>query len=233
LPGEHKKLYTFDGQGSWGIEKLTFSTESLDNPGEELMIEINPKTITGNWTKGFTLDFHTISSEYIGDDEFGHPQFDTERSDMGELLYRLKYKSDNSVLKAIVNTACSFIKSQDFPVGFIVPVPPSRMVRHNQPVLAVANGISENLRIPVCSDCVVKVKATPELKNVYDFNERLNILKDAYAVSESDLAGRKVLLIDDLYRSGATLNAITKALYEKGNVKEIYAVTLTKTRSVS
>jgi hypothetical protein len=32
------------------------------------MVEINPKRITGCWTEGFALDFHTLSSEYIGDD---------------------------------------------------------------------------------------------------------------------------------------------------------------------
>jgi len=55
------------------------------------MVEINPKIITGCWTEGFALDFHTLSSEFIGDDEYGHPQFDTKRSEIGELLYRLKY----------------------------------------------------------------------------------------------------------------------------------------------
>jgi hypothetical protein len=69
------------------------------------MVEINPKPITGNWTEGFALDFHTLSSEYIGDDEYGHPQFDTKRSDVGELLYRLKYGKDKSVLGDIIAIA--------------------------------------------------------------------------------------------------------------------------------
>jgi len=37
-------------------------------------------------------------------------------------------------------------------------------------------------------------------------------------------------LFDDLYRSGATLNAITQALKDKGKAKEVYALTLTMTR---
>jgi len=43
------------------------------------MIEINPKKITGNWTEGFSLDFHTLWSKHIGEDEYGHPQFDTAK----------------------------------------------------------------------------------------------------------------------------------------------------------
>jgi len=61
------------------------------------MIEIHPKEIKGAWDKGYVLDLHTISSTMIGYNEFGHPEFDTVRSQLGELVYRLKYKSDKAV----------------------------------------------------------------------------------------------------------------------------------------
>ena len=106
------------------------------------MIETSPKPIRGEWTSGYALDFHTLSSEYIGDNEYGRPQFDTKHSDMGKLLYRLKYKSDKSVLKIIVDTVTEFLGSRAWPVDLIIPVPPSRMGRSFQPVTAVAKGIS-------------------------------------------------------------------------------------------
>ncbi|MCK4830536.1 ComF family protein [bacterium] len=194
------------------------------------MIETSPKPIRGEWTSGYALDFHTLSSEYIGDDEYGHPQFDTKHSDMGKLLYRLKYKSDKSVLKIIVDTVTEFLSSRDWPVDLIIPVPPSRVGRSFQPVTAVAKGISGVVGIQLCTDCVVKVKETTELKNVYEFENRMEILKGAYAVVKREVAGRNVLLIDDLYRSGATLNAVTVALKDKGKAKEVYVLTLTMTR---
>jgi predicted amidophosphoribosyltransferase len=197
------------------------------------VIEIHPQKLAGNWTVGYALDFHTVSSVYIGDDEFGHPQFDTKRSSMGELLYRLKYKRDKSVAKILVNTVSAFIELQNFSLDVIVPVPPSRPHRHPQPVLSLAKGVGARLGIPVCADGIVKVKSTPELKNVYDFKKRLELLKAAYAIGESDLSGQKVLLIDDLYRSGATLNAVTKTLFEKGKVQKVFAITLTRTRRKS
>jgi hypothetical protein len=83
------------------------------------MVQINPKRIIGRWTEGFALDFHTLSSEYIGDDEYGHPQFDTKRSEIGELLYRLKYREDKSVLGDIISTASRFIKSKNWPVDLM------------------------------------------------------------------------------------------------------------------
>ena len=196
------------------------------------MAGINPKRIKDNWTKGFALDFHTLSSDYLGDDEYGHPQFSTTRSEIGELLYRLKYREDKSVLDDIINTASQFIKSQKWPVDLIVSVPPSRKGRQFQPVPPLALGIGKILGIDVCLDAVVKMKDTPELKGIFDFQERLAILKDAFQIQGPIVAGHSVLLFDDLYRSGATLNAVSNLLQQEGEMNDVYVLTLTMTRSI-
>ncbi len=195
------------------------------------MVQINPKKISGNWTEGFALDFHSLSSEYIGDDEYGRPQFATTRSEIGELLYRLKYQEDKSVIGDIITTASEFIKSTNWPVDIIIPVPPSRRGRAFQPVPRLAEGIARTLGIDVCADCVVKVKDSTELKDIFSFQERLRILKDAFEIRDPVVVGRSVLLFDDLYRSGATLNAVTRILQQEGKVKNVYALNLTMTRS--
>ena len=41
---------------------------------------------------------------------------------------------------------------------------------------------------------------------------------------------KKILLIDDLFRSGSTLNEIASVLYQNAGVQNVYVVTLTKTR---
>ena len=70
------------------------------------------------------------------------------------------------------------------------------------------------------------------LKEIQDINERQELVKDAFAISNPTLyAGRKILIIDDLFRSGTTLNELTATLYRDGNVNNVYVVTLTKTRS--
>ena len=53
------------------------------------MANVRPMRIPGRWREGYVLDYHTLGSTYLGDDEYGHPTFDTKRSDVGELLYRL------------------------------------------------------------------------------------------------------------------------------------------------
>jgi len=95
------------------------------------------------------------------------------------------------------------------------------------------NGVGNRLKIAVSNEYIVKIKDTPELKNVYDYSERLRLLEDAYNVDASSFIDRDVLLFDDLYRSGATLNAIACALYPGSKPANVYALALTRTRSAS
>lgn len=199
------------------------------------MINISPIKLSGNWFEGFALDLHTLSSEFSGYDEFGHEFFDTKRSAIGELLYRLKYKSDKSSLKEILDVTVNFLNNKWKISGIldgILPVPPS-ISRTFQPVIEIARGISSMLQVRLYEGFLIKVKETPELKNVSDYQKRLELLTDTFATKNLSLEGKNVLLLDDLYRSGATFNAIIRVLYEKGMVNKVYVLALTKTRSKS
>lgn len=187
--------------------------------------------LPGRWKLGFALDRHTLSSEFCGYDEYGHEQFDTIRSDLGELLYRYKYKNDDRALGPIVRTAAGFIQKRKLKVDFIIPFPASKK-RPSQPVHEMAIALGQQLSIPVVV-ALKKIKKTSELKSIHDFNKRIELLEDAINLT-SDAKRIKeacILLFDDLWRSGATLNAAAAVLMEKANVKEIIALTITRTRS--
>jgi predicted amidophosphoribosyltransferase len=196
------------------------------------MVNVRPMQIPGRWRAGYVLDYHTFSSTYLGDDEYGHAMFDTKRSEVGELLYRLKYCSDKSALSELVEVAARFVREWNPGVTILIPVPPSR-VRAEQPVHFIAEMLGASIGIPVDRNGVTRVKETPELKNVYAYDERLRLLDGAHKVEASVVKGQKILLFDDLYRSGATMNAITTALYDEGAVADVYALALTRTRSRS
>jgi hypothetical protein len=57
-------------------------------------MKVQLKKLEGSWDAGYALNKHTLSSDFIGYNEFGHPMFDTKRSEPGEALYQLKYRSD-------------------------------------------------------------------------------------------------------------------------------------------
>jgi competence protein ComFC len=192
-------------------------------------VEINPTRISGRWSNGFTLDVHTTDSELHGHNEYGHPQFASTRSELGELLYRLKFRLDKTVIPEIAEVVGAFADSYLPTVDLIVPVPPSTP-RTEQPVILLARAIGERIGIPVSEDCVWKVRETSQLKNVFDFGERLRLLDGAFEIDRAVAKGKTVLLFDDLYRSGATLNVVTSLLYDQGSAKDVVALTLTRTR---
>ena len=90
-----------------------------------MAVTMNPRRIVGNWISGYALDIHTICSTYMGTNEFGHDVFDNKRSELGELLYRMKYRGDRSAASAIVEAAASFLQRSRNKFDIIVPVPPS------------------------------------------------------------------------------------------------------------
>src|SRR5882672_4752298 len=112
------------------------------------MVKFQARTIIGAWHSGYALDLHTLSSTYVGDDEFGHPRFDTKRSEIGDLLYQLKYNSDRMAVEKIAEAAETFIGQWKPAIDFLVPVPPST-VRSAPPVVLVAQSLSKRLGIPL------------------------------------------------------------------------------------
>ena len=198
-----------------------------------MSVQINPKQLNGPWDGGHALDLHTLSSTPIGYDGYGHMQFDTTYSAVGGLLYQLKSKGDPSVVPSLVEAIESFWALSPRPsIDLVVPVPPTKK-RKYPPVLLVATALSERLGVPLCTDCIVKVKQTPQLKDLVEYDKRMAALEGAFTVDRSRTERKDILLFDDLYRSGATVSAITNLLKKDGGAKAVRLLTLTRTRSKS
>jgi competence protein ComFC len=196
------------------------------------MMKIDPRRITGPWDAGFTLDAHTVSAEFLGYDLEGRAQFDTVRSEVGEKLYQLKYRDDRAASIPLAAVAADFIRAHSLMVDVVVPVPPSK-ARSFQPLMAIAARLARNLGAGYDSRSLMKVKETAELKSVEQMAERQAALQGAFAVQGESLRGRRVLLLDDLYRSGASMSEAARTLRSQGRVASIVALALTRTRSKS
>ena len=84
--------------------------------------------------------------------------------------------------------------------------------------------------MPVLS-CITTTRPTGQLKNITDPEEREEHVRGLYAVDPAQTRDRKLLLFDDLFRSGTTMNAITDVLMDPGKAEVVRALTITKTRS--
>ena len=210
-------------------------------------MELHPQKLSGHWTDGYALDLHTISSTPIRElktvkilvdgieTEREHEEitgWDTKYTEIGQHLYKLKYWRDLSRFLTIADEAAAFLNSKtEWEIDLIIPIPPSDMAREFQFVEELAKEIGAIRNLTVDSTTLTKLKSTPELKSIEDPDKRREILKDAFGIVSNSLNGKNVLLFDDLYRSGETLNAVCDIIKNKGNAKNVYVVTITKTRS--
>lgn len=183
--------------------------------------------LSGNWKAGWALDVHTVNSTHNDDGSFSN-----ERTKLGESLYMLKYRNDYSKIDELAHEAAHFMQSLMVKpyISVILPTPPSK-TRQVQPVVEMAKKISEILKIPIDLEYIHKIKNTEQLKGVQDLGEREKMMEGAFTVNDQRYANKKVLIFDDLFRSGTTLKEITKVLYEVGKVQNVYVITLTKTRA--
>lgn len=186
--------------------------------------------LEGNWKRGIAFDVHTLSSTYLGVNEFGYNQWESTRSEIGELLYQLKYQADAQKVREIVKLLGKIkgIETMDY----LVPVPSTNQHRRFQPVVEIARALGEERGVKVLDNVLRKRTGGAELKNVTDFEEREALLREQlYLENFKPLEGKNVLLVDNLYRSGATLRVATELLYRQAKVKDVFVLTMTKTRS--
>ena len=71
---------------------------------------MNPMQVVGPWDEGYVLDKYVVSSEYIGEDVFGHPAFNTTYTEIGKLLHSMKYNGHLDTSERIWEHCSLFLK---------------------------------------------------------------------------------------------------------------------------
>lgn len=185
-----------------------------------------PEKINGRWVEGYVIDNHIVSSQYVGDSPNGHPMYDTVRTELGELLYKMKYNGHNNTVCQIVDIIAPFVKEwlRDKSICCVIPVPAS-LDRDFQPVYEIAKEIAKRIQTPYC--CALRKTSDQQAKNMSKDSKDLGGTIELRGNATREIS---VLLVDDLYESGSTANECTRILYEDPNIKEVYFLAMTKTR---
>lgn len=190
-------------------------------------MSINPTELKGNWNEGYALDYHLVSSEYVGEDVYGNKRFDNKYTELGELLYKMKYNGHHDTSDDIVSIARPFLDKwlKDKAIDIILPIPPTKS-RDIQPIFIIAEAISKCCNVPCSSEVFVKTTPTQSKdidKSEKDLTGTITLLKNAKRKCN-------ILLIDDLFATGATAAECVKVLKTDSLVDKIYLLALTKTR---
>lgn len=143
------------------------------------------------------------------------------------ILY--KYKNKKSLSDPLGSLMLSTFKKQNWqPPEYIIPVPLSRKRLRgrgfNQAEL-LASVISKKIGIPVLNKNLLRTRATEHQTKLGKIQRQENV-KGAFKIIDSSMIrGKTLLLIDDVYTTGATLNECSKVLKEAG-ASRIYSLTL-------
>jgi len=115
-------------------------------------------------------------------------------------------------------------------VSLVIPVPlhHSRLrSREFNQALLLADRIADRLGLPVSFEQLVRVRATRPQTEL-DRKERARNVRRAFAVrNPAGLDGQRVLLVDDVLTTGATVNECARALRRAG-VETVTALTLAR-----
>ncbi len=185
------------------------------------------RPLCGRFVCGYALDKHSRYSTPIGENERGHMQFETVRTDVGEALFQLKYRDDPTQAKKLAQAVADHILPRLPRFGLIVPMAASNQ-RAVQPVNLVAAQLGGLIHKPVF-ELLVKVPGCAKLKDLNSREEKDEALIGAFSLRRGITNAGKwdALLIDDLYHSGGSIDAACDVLRTYEKIGNIFVATLT------
>lgn len=165
-----------------------------------------------------------LKSVFLGYNENGKEKFENTRTEIGELIYKFKYQKDKSSLSKIIDLVKDILEKWNVKekVDIIIPVPPSNKTRDYQPVFEIAREIAKVLD-KECKTDILSKESNLQVKDGYNISG---------TIKQNKKLERKtnILIIDDLYSTGAILNEVCKTLKQDKNVGKIYCLVMTKTK---
>lgn len=144
-------------------------------------------------------------------------------------LYRFKYSNKRYYAKYYASEIYKKYGRLIFSwnIDVVVPVPlyyKKRRKRGYNQAEVLARELCKLTKLPIDTKMVVRTKNTVPQKQLNE-KERQKNVKDVFQIGKSVVKLKKILLIDDIFTTGSTVNEIAKILKEAG-CDSVYVVTL-------
>lgn len=196
--------HTFNNCDNTGEKKITVSvtpewTEKLQNFREDYFPELEVESKGSNIVNGVAASYYGVSN-------------------VGGALHRSKYEKGGDfpdfLLKLVLKSYRKKFGQEKFDLILYVPPTSSGDLVKN-----FAIKISQVLKFPI-SHNLVKARQTKEQKVFENGYLKTDNVSGAFTFSTpNDLKGKSILLVDDIFDSGATLKEIGRLLTNFGAVK--------------
>lgn len=151
------------------------------------------------------------------------------RGPLKRAIYQFKYRQKRKLALPLAGLMYQYLSENLLPAELIAPVPLHmdrlRERGYNQAAL-LARALSERSGLPIEEGSLVRIKETmPQV--ALKVEERRKNVRGAFCGQGEKLKDRRVLLIDDVSTTGATLDACAEALREKG-ARSVWALVLAR-----
>jgi ComF family protein len=130
------------------------------------------------------------------------------------LVHRLKFDARSDGLEVLAPALAAAVA--ELPVDAVVPVPRHwRRIRSQgtDPVHALAHALARRTGLPVFTRVLVRTRAVPPQTGL-DLAQRTRNVRGSFRARPGALRGLRVLLLDDVATTGATLAEAERALAE-------------------
>jgi ComF family protein len=161
-----------------------------------------------------------------------YPREDIEKHALRRVVQKFKYGRKVSLGKPLGRLLAHGCREflGEFDADLILPVPlhPKRLRWRgfNQSVL-LARQVSRAYGVSLDPFVLQRNRATPPQTQLTEEERRKN-MRGAFALrSERAVKGKNILLVDDVYTSGATVNECSRTL-KKNGAKQVYVLTLAR-----
>ena len=144
-------------------------------------------------------------------------------------LYRFKYKGRKEYGRVFGEEMAFFMEDyiRRIQPDALIPVPMysgKKRIRGYNQAQVLAEAMGEYLNLPVETGLVRRIRNTKALKSL-NSKERLNNLKNAFILDGNGVKLNTIVIVDDIYTTGSTIDSVAKVFLEAG-VKRVYFLTL-------
>ncbi len=141
-----------------------------------------------------------------------------------KLIFDAKYNGDRALCRWLGSAAAKEMAEDDFfkDIDVIVPLPLTwrrKLERGYNQCFEIARGVSAVTGLPIVDNAVQRTRFNKSQTRVSGEQRRENV-NDSFALTRPELLrGKHILLIDDIFTTGATISSCGREVAKAGDVR--------------
>lgn len=148
---------------------------------------------------------------------------------MEQSIYRFKYKGRQEYGDYYGQEIAERLREyiEEINPDAIIPVPLHRSKfqhRGFNQAQRIADVIGDQFDVPVLPNFVIRSKKTQPQKDL-SRSERQNNLKKAFKIAQNDVKLNTIIVVDDIYTTGSTIDMVSQVCLDAG-IKKVYGICL-------